>query len=76
MARESVESKALRYIGEGRVVILGKRRNAVYAEVQGSAGMPYGKWRCSCPSLFRCCHVEAVRTVCPDRSFDGPEGAA
>jgi uncharacterized Zn finger protein len=82
MPRETVDEKALRYIAERRVVILGKRRGAVFAEVQGSAASPYhvryvhGAWRCSCPSSFRCCHITALEFVCPARAFGGSEDAA
>lgn len=80
--RETVDEKALRYIAEGRVVILGKRRCAVFAEVAGSAPAPYGvryahgRWRCSCPAPFRCAHVAALQLVCPQRSFGGSLDAA
>ena len=70
MSRENSETKALRYLCEGRVRIRVVTPELVEAEVQGSAEVAYktrreGRlWSCTCPAWQRqCCHVRAARLV-------------
>jgi uncharacterized Zn finger protein len=67
---ETIEEKARRYLGEGRVRIRAVSTEVVEAEVQGSGVAPYKtrregrRWSCDCPAWQRqCCHVRAVRLV-------------
>jgi hypothetical protein len=68
--RETVQEKALRYLGDGRVRIRAVNPAGVEAEVRGGGDAIYKtrregrRWSCSCPAWQRqCCHVRAVRLV-------------
>ena len=66
---ESIEDKALRYIREGRVSIVGVFPSGnIRAFVRGSemyeVKCANGAWSCPCPAqTWRCSHVVAVRLV-------------
>jgi hypothetical protein len=68
MPRESVEAKALRYIGEQRLHVQAITSSTVRAECRG-ADATYtlswdGRaWSCSCPARGRCAHLLALWLV-------------
>lgn len=68
MTRESVDTKARRYLGEARLTILRAGKYKVLAEARGESkykvAFRRGRWSCSCPAYTsRCAHVVAVRLV-------------
>jgi len=70
MSRETLEEKAARYLGEGRVRVLAMTPDGVSAKVRGSGNAVYNtrresrRWACDCPAWRReCCHVQALRLV-------------
>jgi uncharacterized Zn finger protein len=74
-ARETVEQKAVRYVGEHRVAVdvAEASMGMISALVQGGEPIPYHVthtmalgWRCNCRYAGACCHVAAVRLVFPD----------
>lgn len=71
---EPIETKALRYIAEGRVRVLVVRGERVFAEVHGSREFPYhagedasGRSWCNCPARRDCAHLVALRMVLAPR---------
>lgn len=67
MARENYQSKARRYVAEGRLVITAVTPTAIDATVRG-AGAIYSTtwhrdsgWACNCEARGECCHVAAVK---------------
>jgi hypothetical protein len=68
--RENIETKAARYLAEGRVCIraLDEYGGTVLADVRG-VGSVYATtrdeegWRCDCKARGECCHIRAVRSV-------------
>jgi hypothetical protein len=68
--RENVETKARRYLTEGRVRIriCNEESGVANAEVRGN-GTVYAVdhddkgWRCECPARTECAHVVAVKGV-------------
>jgi uncharacterized Zn finger protein len=67
---ESVESKAARYLAEGRVKVRVVTPDRVEADVRGSNDAIYTttrkgrRWACDCPAWqCRCSHVIAVELV-------------
>jgi uncharacterized Zn finger protein len=67
---ETLEDKAKRYLGEGRVRVRVVTPNVIEADVQGSGEVVYKtrregrRWSCDCPAWQRqCCHVRAARLV-------------
>ena len=70
MTRESIESKARRYLGEGRLVVTRVLGDQVDAVCQGKTGTydlghsPGRGWWCSCPvRTDRCSHLAALWLV-------------
>jgi uncharacterized Zn finger protein len=69
MPRENAEQKARRYLGEGRLQLIGVSNDRVLAQVRGD-GRTYlvrfeeGVWSCPCPARSdQCAHLRAVRLV-------------
>ena len=66
--RENVETKARRYLAEGRVLIRHVDQTTVVARVRGSdtyyrvVGDEHG-WSCDCLARRRCAHETAVQLV-------------
>lgn len=69
MTRENATTKARRYLGEGRVIVLVANRGMVRARVRGDGAVyrvehTYGTWSCTCPHRGPgCSHLRAVRLV-------------
>ena len=69
MARENAESKAKRYLGEGRIVLIRVSDDRVLARVRGDGSVwlviyESGRWSCPCPARTdMCSHLRAVRLV-------------
>jgi hypothetical protein len=70
MARETVDEKARRLLGEGRVTVVRAEFDEIDATVTGDSGKAYvvvhrpGGWRCRCvATVDRCSHVVAVGLV-------------
>lgn len=71
MPRETKDEKAMRYLCEGRVVLVHVSRSAVTAHVRGEGAVyrtrwEAGAWSCTCPHGARttdCSHVAAVKRV-------------
>ena len=70
-ARESLDTKAARYLREGRLVVIRVDRDLIEAECRGSGEVyrlghhPRARpgWWCSCPARGRCCHLAALQAV-------------
>ena len=67
--RESVETKAERYLIQGRVSIVSADDRSITASVKGDSGhytaaRNHSRWACSCPARGRCCHLLALQRVC------------
>jgi uncharacterized Zn finger protein len=66
--RENVDTKARRYLVEGRVLIRHVDKSTVVAHIRGSdsyyrvVGDEHG-WTCDCPARRRCSHETAVMLV-------------
>jgi hypothetical protein len=74
IGRENVETKARRYLAEGRVRITYVDSDAVRADVRGGGAVwhvayePGYGWSCDCPARRRCCHRAALELVtAPER---------
>jgi len=69
VTREAADMKARRYLTEGRVLVTGVSGDTVNAVVRGDAALhrvhydPRRGWRCTCPALGRCSHLQAVGLV-------------
>lgn len=69
VGRENIESKARRYLIEGRVSIVAAHSHHVTALVTGTENTHHveressGRWVCSCPARGRCCHIAACQLV-------------
>ena len=68
MTRESADTKARRYLVEGRVIIREAGAGHVAATVRGDGAMwsvtyRRGGWHCPCPARGRCCHLLSVGLV-------------
>ena len=70
VTRESIDAKARRYLGEGRLVVTHVLGDHVAAACQGETGAydlgdtPGRGWWCSCPvGTDRCCHLAALWLV-------------
>jgi hypothetical protein len=67
--RESIATKAERYVGESRLTITRVDPTIVVADVRGHGSIyqvcwtPDSNWTCSCPARRRCAHVHAVQLV-------------
>ena len=68
--REDVETKARRYLTEGRVRIrvCNQENGAAKAEVRGHGAVyivdhDEDGWRCDCPARTECAHVAALKCV-------------
>lgn len=78
--RESVDAKARRYLGEGRLTVTRVEvdRALAHARCVGSDGAVYdlgvspAGWFCSCPCFQRCSHVAALELVAPRLDDDEP----
>jgi uncharacterized Zn finger protein len=67
-SRESVETKARRYLAEGRLTVLGVDAEGVRATCRGRGavyrlGWNGNDWYCTCPARQRCCHLIALQLV-------------
>jgi hypothetical protein len=69
-ARESAQTKARRYLAEGRLRIrhLDEHGGTVQADCRGggaiySLGRDAGGWFCSCPAVRECAHLVALKLV-------------
>ncbi len=70
-ARENVEVKARRYLGESRLTVLQVDGDHVEAECRGTGEVHRlghhpryrNGWWCSCPARGRCCHLAALQLV-------------
>jgi hypothetical protein len=67
--RESAAAKAVRYLGEGRLIVTAIDARQVRATCRGS-GAVYDVgwtaetgWTCTCPAFKRCSHVYALQAV-------------
>jgi hypothetical protein len=68
--RETVETKARRYLTEGRIRVrlCNEESSVASAEVRGS-GAVYAVdhddkgWRCDCPARTECAHIAALKCV-------------
>ena len=76
VTRESIDAKARRYLGEGRLVVTHVLGDHVAAACQGETGAydlghtPGRGWWCSCPvGTDRCCHLAALWLVTIRRSI-------
>jgi hypothetical protein len=78
--RESVEAKAVRYLGEGRLRIEYVVGGVVRATCRGGEvcelGLEAGEWWCSCPARVRCAHLVALELVVDGLSGRCPRGTA
>lgn len=71
MPRETVATKAVRYLAEGRVIVTDVNHALVAAHVRGNGavyrtGWRDGLWSCSCPhraSSTDCSHVAALKRI-------------
>ena len=71
MPRENAATKARRYLGEGRLIVLqvkAGRPGYVRAVCRGDGQMHRqtynGRWSCTCPALTdQCSHLTALRMV-------------
>ncbi len=68
MSRESVDEKARRYLGEGRLVVRRVVGDEILATCRGGGavyelGFEAGGWWCSCPATRRCAHLAALERV-------------
>jgi uncharacterized Zn finger protein len=77
MTRENAETKARRYLTEGRITVIRVAGDEVRAVARGDGQLyrcghvagPRGGWFCTCPARAdRCCHLEALRLVTIRRS--------
>ena len=69
MVREDAESKAKRYLSEGRIIIVRVSDDRLLARVRGDGSVwlvmfEGGVWSCPCPARTdQCSHLRAVRLV-------------
>lgn len=69
MSRETIEAKARRYLGEGRLLVQRVEGDLVEATCTGSETYGLGHndgrgWWCDCPAFgHRCTHLEALMLV-------------
>lgn len=69
MTRETAAMKAVRYLGEGRLILERVEHGRVAATCRGDGAtyrlrFEWGAWSCSCPARGDgCCHLRAVRLV-------------
>ncbi len=67
--REDARAKAIRMLGEGRILLEHVRGRTVVASVRGDSGAVYrvahssGSWSCDCDARSTCSHVRAVMLV-------------
>lgn len=74
MSRETVEEKAKRYLGEGRLVVEHVIGDEIRARCRGRGaeyvlGLEADGWYCSCPARGRCAHLAALELVVVGRRF-------
>jgi hypothetical protein len=71
MTRETVETKAARLLGDGRLTVLRVNGDRIAAECLGDTGTYRlghdparpGGWWCSCPARRWCAHLDALARV-------------
>lgn len=67
--REDFRTKAVRYLGEGRLTVRRVGASTILASCRGDSAEIYdvaydgGRWSCSCPAKTRCCHQQALQLV-------------
>ena len=67
--RESIESKAKRYLAERRLTVNVVSADLVAATCRSDGVLydtgwtPQLGWSCSCPALHRCAHITALQAI-------------
>jgi hypothetical protein len=66
--RETIDLKAARYLGEGRLLVWRVDSTAIEATCRGGGaiydlGHDGDRWHCTCPARTRCAHVVALQLV-------------
>lgn len=66
----ATETKAKKYLADGKVKVRLHGRENALIEVQGSEATPYevkfsGVWSCNCPARMMCAHIIAARLISP-----------
>jgi uncharacterized Zn finger protein len=67
--REDFRTKAVRYLGEGRLTVHRVGVATVRATCRGDSAEIYelgyagGRWSCTCPARTRCAHLQALMLV-------------
>lgn len=67
--REDFRTKAVRYLGEGRLQVRTIDAAEIRAMCRGDSGEIYalgfrpGGWYCGCPAKGRCAHLQALMLV-------------
>jgi uncharacterized Zn finger protein len=67
--REDARTKAIRMLGEGRILLEHVKGRSIVATVRGDSGAIYrvsheaGGWSCDCEARSTCSHVRAVMLV-------------
>ena len=70
MPRETALQRGMRFLLEGRLVILRVNDERIEARCRGGSGEIHDLgfdergWHCSCPALTRCSHLHALQAVC------------
>jgi uncharacterized Zn finger protein len=78
VARENVDTKARRYLLEGRLQVRYCGPEGVRAFVRGQGELyhvtftPGSSWHCSCAAKGRCCHLVATQLVVTVALPQGP----
>ena len=69
LGRENAETKARRYLTEGRLIVRAINGAHVTAIARGNGAIhrinhhPGTGWDCTCPARSRCCHLIAAQLV-------------
>lgn len=69
MPREDYRTKAVRYLGEGRLTVRRAGDSSIVATCRGDSAEVYrvefaeGVWSCTCPARSRCAHLQALMLV-------------
>jgi uncharacterized Zn finger protein len=70
MPRETIDSKARRYLAEGRLRVTGIDPHRVNATCNGERTYTLGRtnrsWWCDCPARVQCAHITALQLVTVD----------
>ncbi len=76
VGRENVETKARRYLVEGRLTIVRVEGGRIDATCRGTEethrlGFERGDWYCTCPARARCSHLVALQLLIPRPGTQG-----